>query len=359
MRNNRLIVAAAGSGKTTFLVEEALNIKDDNVLMTTFTEANEAEIRKKITEKNKFIPSNITVQTWFSTLLQHGARPYQGGLFDHDIKGMNLVSSRSAPYSKESETKKHYFDGEQKIYSDKISKFVLKCNDASNGKVLSRLSRIYKYLFIDEVQDLSGYDLDFLRLIFDSSINTLLVGDPRQATYSTSNSARNSQYARDKILDFFEGISNIEIDDQLLRINYRSIPAICDLSNKLFSQHPQTQSGNKRSMCHDGVFLVRQKDVNCYLSQYKPTQLRDRKDVKVKDFAPVMNFGESKGLSFERVLVYPTGPIKKWLKDNDSDLRPTSRSKLYVAITRAEHSVAFVYNYKNDEDIEGCEKYAF
>ena len=67
--------------------------------MTTFTEANEAEIRKKIVEKNKFIPSNITVQTWFSTLLQHGIRPYQGCLFDHDIKGMNLVSGRSAPYA--------------------------------------------------------------------------------------------------------------------------------------------------------------------------------------------------------------------------------------------------------------------
>ena len=47
MKNNRLIVAAAGSGKTTFLVEEALKIKDKNVLMTTFTEANEAEIKKK------------------------------------------------------------------------------------------------------------------------------------------------------------------------------------------------------------------------------------------------------------------------------------------------------------------------
>ncbi len=359
MKNNRLIVAAAGSGKTTLLVEEALKIKDKNVLMTTFTEANEAEIRKKITEKNKFMPGNITVQTWFSTLLQHGARPYQGGLFDHDIKGMNLVNSRSAPYSKESDIKKHYFDGRQKIYSDKISKFLLKCNKASDGKVLDRLSRIYHYLFIDEVQDLSGYDLDFLRLLFDSNINTLLVGDLRQATYSTSNSARNNQYARDKILDFFEDISNIEVDDQLLRINYRSIPAICDLSNKLFYQRPQTQSGNKRSTNHDGVFLVRQKDVDCYLSRYRPMQLRNREDVEVKDYAPVMNFGESKGLSFERVLIYPTIPIKKWLKDNSSDLAPTSRSKLYVAITRAEQSVAFVYDYEDNEDVDGCEKYSF
>jgi len=46
MPKNRLIIAAAGSGKTTFLVEEALQKpKNDSVLITTYTEANEAEIR--------------------------------------------------------------------------------------------------------------------------------------------------------------------------------------------------------------------------------------------------------------------------------------------------------------------------
>ena len=359
MKNNRLIVAAAGSGKTTFLVEEALKIKDENVLMTTFTKANEAEIRKKIIQKNKFIPSNVTVQTWFSTLLQHGIKPYQGCLFDHDIKGMNLVSGRSAKRTRGSDIEKHYFDKQRKIYSDKISKFLLECNKASDGKVLGRLSRIYRHLFIDEVQDLSGYDLDFLQLIFDSSINTLLVGDPRQGTYSTSNSAKNKKYAKSGIVDFFEHISNIRIDDKVLRTNYRSIPEICDLSDKLFPQHPQTQSRNKHSTGHDGVFLVRERDIGSYIPLYNPMQLRDSRRNAIKNDAQVMNFGESKGLSFERVLIYPTGPIKKWLKDNDSDLRPTSRSKLYVAITRAEYSVAFVYNYKDDEDIDGCEKYTF
>lgn len=46
--SNKLIIAAAGSGKTTYLVKEALELKDSRVLITTYTEANEAEIRKKI-----------------------------------------------------------------------------------------------------------------------------------------------------------------------------------------------------------------------------------------------------------------------------------------------------------------------
>jgi DNA helicase II / ATP-dependent DNA helicase PcrA len=70
-----------------------------------------------------------------------------------------------------------------------------------------------------------------------------------------------------------------------------------------------------------------------------------------------MNFGMSKGLSFDRVLIYPTVPIIKWLKNCSSDLAATSRSKLYVAITRARHSVAFVYDFKDSEQIAGMSKF--
>lgn len=43
---NRLIIAAAGSGKTTYLVKHAMQ-QLDSVLITTYTIANELEIRKK------------------------------------------------------------------------------------------------------------------------------------------------------------------------------------------------------------------------------------------------------------------------------------------------------------------------
>ena len=44
---NRLIIAAAGSGKTTYLVRQAMQ-QSDSVLITTYTIANELEIRKKL-----------------------------------------------------------------------------------------------------------------------------------------------------------------------------------------------------------------------------------------------------------------------------------------------------------------------
>lgn len=46
--NNKLIVAAAGSGKTTHLINKSLLIKNQRILITTYTEANKNEIIKKI-----------------------------------------------------------------------------------------------------------------------------------------------------------------------------------------------------------------------------------------------------------------------------------------------------------------------
>jgi superfamily I DNA/RNA helicase len=368
MNQNKLIVAAAGAGKTTFLVNEALKIKEERVLITTYTQANEAEIRKKIIEVNQCIPPNIIVQTWFSFLLQHGVRPFQGGFFEKEITGLILVNNQSGLkyyfkgkpiyFSEENEFERHYFTKDTKIYSDKISKFVFRCNSNSAGAVIERLCKIYSHIFIDEVQDLAGYDLELLKLLFKASSNTLLVGDPRQGTYSTNSSAKNKQFKKAAIINFFEEDSlGIETDTTSLTTNYRCNELICNLSNKLFTDLPPTTSGNNVITTHDGVFLVRETDIDEYLKTYSPVQLRENVKTEVNANNRVMNFGESKGLSFDRVLIYPTNPILKWLADNESELAPTSRSKLYVALTRARHSVAIICNYADTLVIDGIQKW--
>lgn len=368
MNQNKLIVAAAGAGKTTFLVNEALTIKDERVLITTYTQANETEIRKKIIEVNQCIPPNIIVQSWFSFLLQHGVRPFQGGLFEKEITGLILVNSQSGLkyysrgkpiyFSEESEFERHYFSKETKIYSDKISKFVFKCNANSGGAVIERLCKIYSYIFIDEVQDLAGYDLELLKLLFKASSNILLVGDPRQGTYSTNSSAKYKKFKKSAIINFFEDDSlGIEKDTTSLTINYRCNESICNLSNKLFTDLPPTTSGNTTTTTHDGVFLVKEVDVDEYLKTYLPVQLRENVKTAVNSNYRAMNFGESKGLSFDRVLIYPTSPILKWLGDTTSALAPTSRSKLYVALTRARFSVGIICNYSETSRIDGIDKW--
>ena len=65
MDKNRFLIAAAGAGKTTMIVKEAL-LKHEGVLLLTFTEINRDEIAKKVIEERGYIPSNLTIMTWFS-----------------------------------------------------------------------------------------------------------------------------------------------------------------------------------------------------------------------------------------------------------------------------------------------------
>lgn len=364
---NKLIIAAAGSGKTTTLVHDAL-AQTERVLITTFTQANEQEIKKKIIEVNGCIPEHITVQTWFAFLLKHGVRPYQGKLIDKRVKGLLLINGLSGVkytgkfgpvyYKEETEMEQHFFTKDMKIYSDKLAKFVVRSQVKSDGALINRLSNIYSQIYIDEVQDLSGYDLEILKLLFTSSTSVTLVGDPRQGTYVTNNAAKNKKFQKGKIVHFFEDKFDIETDDTSLTVNYRCNADICSLSNKLFPGYTGASSGNQTSTDHDGVFLIKEADVESYLAKYNPIQLRDNKKTIVNENYNSINYGESKGLSFDRILIYPTKPITDWLLNNQAELADTSRAKFYVALTRARYSVAIIHNFKDETNIEGITKYA-
>lgn len=358
MKTNKLIIAAAGSGKTALLINEALKIKDQTVLIATYTDANKSEIIRKIYDINKFIPPNIIIKTWYSFLLKEGVRPYQGYMFQNDINGIHLTNEISAKNFRQNDIRNHYFDDLCRIYTDKISKFILECNTLSDGKVIKRIECAYPNIFIDEVQDLAGYDLEFLLQLLKSRINTLLVCDPRQWTYSTNNSQKNKQYQGSKIINFFEKHKKIiDIDNSTFNKSYRSILKICNFSSRLYPEYSEITSGNDESTSHDGIYLVRKQDVENYISKYNPFQLRYSSKTKVDGRYGVMTFGTSKGLTFERILIYPTKDMEKWLRDTNQNLTDATRAKLYVAITRAKYSVAFVYNYKNGETIKDLINY--
>ena len=365
---NKLIIASAWSWKTTFLVEEALKEKEWKILITTYTEANEEEIRKKIIEKNKCIPSNVTVQSWFSFLLQHGVKPFQPYLYSKKINGLTLVNWQSGfrtlngkliTFSETKNFEKYYFTKDSKIYSDKLSKFVYRCNEKTEGNVINRIERIYSHIFIDEVQDLAGYDLNLLLLLFKSSINTLLVGDPRQWTYSTNHSPKNAKYRTKNIIVFLEQQKALlSINKTLLNVNYRCNQKICDISDQLFPNLPRAISGNKIVDSHSWIFFIKKKDINRYLWEFCPMQLRNDKSVKIDNDYPVMTYWSVKWLSFDRVLIYPTKPILEWIRHN-KPLADISCAKLYVALTRARHSVAIVYDFNDNDHFEHISKFNF
>lgn len=64
-----------------------------------------------------------------------------------------------------------------------------------------------------------------------------------------------------------------------------------------------------------------------------------------------LNYGASKGMTFERTLIYPHGKLKKYLSTGDLNDAGKELAKLYVAISRAKQSVVFVLPDKVKEAI--------
>lgn len=342
---NRVIIACAGSGKTTRLVNEALVNRERRIAIITYTTNNTREIIKRFGELNSGVPKHVDVVTWFGFLLRECARPYQRSKYaDKRIESLLFVNQQSARYIAEDDTARHYFANGDLIYSDKIAKFVVECEERSSQSVSARLGQIYTDVFIDEFQDLAGWDLEVVRLLLESGIRVTLVGDPRQHIYSTNSSSKNKQHLGSGIVKLLQkweknGLCTLEPMSGTWRCN----SAICRFVNALWPGMAPMTSLRTDTTDHDGVFLVAESSLEDYIQRYRPQVLRYNKSAETYG-CEALNFGLAKGLEFERVLIVPTGPIRKYLQTGELAHVEASRDKLHVAVTRARHSVAFVHD---------------
>jgi DNA helicase-2/ATP-dependent DNA helicase PcrA len=77
------------------------------------------------------------------------------------------------------------------------------------------------------------------------------------------------------------------------------------------------------------------------MTMYQPVCLRQTVKTATPADIEARNFGVSKGLTHERVLIYTTNPMRKFLTKGTL-LADKSACGLYVGVTRAVFSVAFV-----------------
>ena len=193
--SNRVVIACAGSGKTTSLVKEALSCADGTSAIVTYTNNNTAEIKAKFRKQHGGGPKRVDVMSWFTILLRECVRPYQRSVYrKRRVNSINFVQGRSTKGVSQSNPEAFYFRNGDAIHSDKISRFTVECERNSCGLVTRRLSGIYDQLFIDEFQDLCGWDLNLLECFLRSAIRIRIVGDPRQCTYTTNKGHKNKPY---------------------------------------------------------------------------------------------------------------------------------------------------------------------
>lgn len=94
--------------------------------------------------------------------------------------------------------------------------------------------------------------------------------------------------------------------------------------------------------------LIKASDRDAYLEKFKAVQLRYNRNSKhYNTNYPVYNFGESKGLTFDTVLIYPTKDIITWIQDHSHPLELTTQARFYVALTRAKYSVGIFWKEAN------------
>lgn len=214
-------------------------------------------------------------------------------------------------------------------------------------------------MFIDELQDYAGWDLEIIRLLFESQLQVMCVGDYKQATYRTNNAQKNSQYRDDKIRDYFvmlerKHLCSVSYANTTRRFNQE----ICDFINTIYTDEdtmisPEPTMEQESQPDNTGVYLVDLKYLNEYCDHYHPVILRYDKNVKIsfQHECNVFNYGGAKGATYERTVIIPVGTTIPFIKEQKHISSDQTRSKFYVACTRAKHSVVIAMDKPKENDV--------
>lgn len=341
---NQLTLAVAGSRKTQSIVDACAQ-GDPTVrrLALTFTQTGQLELEDRL--RAACAPESVPeVMGWFAFLIRHCIRPYLPlHLPDIRLNGLNFDGAPGR-YATGAD---RFLDRDGRAYRLHLSKLAYDVVQASAGAVIDRISNIYDEIYIDEVQDLTGCDLHIVKHLMDAaSLRILMVGDVRQSVYDTNPQDPNlRQFRAVNMLKWFEahratGLLEVTHNNETWRANQ----AIADFSDTVFpAEFTFTSTKSRQSITtgHDGVFVISGPAAGTYIGIYDPQLLRASVATAVDTDRAILNFGKVKGQTFGRVLIYPTRTILKFLT-NGTELAPQSACGLYVAVTRAKHSVTFV-----------------
>lgn len=148
----------------------------------TFTQRNQHELNERLfTYAGQ--QTNIEVMGWYTLLLRHFAKPFLPFAFP-GRKVLGFDYEGFPPRFSKGWTR--FFNRSGAVYASELSRLAHDLIDLSEGALLFRLQSLYDEILVDEVQDLSGWDWDILKRLFDSPIDIRMVGDVRQSVLSTS-----------------------------------------------------------------------------------------------------------------------------------------------------------------------------
>ena len=350
---NLAILAPAGGRKTQIIIDMCADVAvpRKRAVITFTTSAQKTLIDRLLaSDARSQMP---TVMGWYTFLLDHIVRPYAAPsvtkLHGSRVKGLAWVDG-TLPRNLSGVD--FYLNSAGDAYSERLGLLAAKTLKADGEAVIDRLERIFDEIYIDEVQDLRGNDLDVLDALIRSKIRVVLVGDVRQRLLSTSKSSRrHGEYDGLGLNNWFREMAEKELLNlQTIEETWRCCPEVIQFADQMFTSGRFLPTKSKVAVpdgMHHGVWLLEEPYIDEYVRRFHPACYRDSVRTKLVGTDSATNFGLCKGATEDHVLIFPTGPMKKFWKDRTNNLAEKSRMNAYVAITRARWSVAiYVDNAK-------------
>lgn len=337
--DKRVIFAVAGSGKTTYIIDSLSHNKRS--LIVTYTIGNYNNLCEKILKKFDGIwPENICVMKYFTFLYRFCYKPF----LSDKVKAKGIFYERNPNNRLRKTNRAYYITPAGYIYSNRLALLIEE--SGVTEKVKNRLEKYFDEFIVDEVQDIAGRDFSFLEQLMTTNINMLFVGDFYQHTYDTSRDGSTNK-------SLFDNFSKYEArftrqgfmsDRTSLVKSWRCSPSICDFITKNLkieiSSNQTLESGDETS---DVVFVSEQSQIDNILDNPNIVKLHYRGSSKFG--AGHKNWGETKGEDHycDVCVLLNKTTAAKYAAQKLHELQPSTKNKLYVAITRA-HGKVYLIN---------------
>lgn len=328
--DKKLILAVAGSGKTTHLIKNISS--NQRTLIVTYTKANHDNLRKQLIQHFGYYPKFIQLFTYYTFIHWFCYKPY---LYSkHKTKGINY---RTLP-NRFARGIERFVDKYGRLYHHRIAKFL----DDENLYLLinNRIEKYFDVFMIDEIQDFAGHDFNFIKNVSKANINFLFVGDFYQHTYDTSRDGNVNKNLHSDIEAYKNKFRELglSIDESTLSNSYRCSPSIC----KYISEKIGIEIGSFKSedtiieFNEDDSFVEQLASDNNIIKLFY--QNRSKYDCNSK------NWGECKGENHYTDVCVVLNPktLKHYKNDNLLELPEKTKNKLYVAVSRANRNLYLI-----------------
>ena len=381
-----------------YLTEEKL-VFPSNILVLTFSKAAAGEMKERYVKAYGRSTERLTFGTFHSVFLsillkagryrftavaekqdriravqKAALRKYKKPVFSADMSavvcdeisrvknGMGTTLPEAAALLKEYDevlSEQNMIDYDDML----LTAFRLLCDDRD---LLNEVRNTYRYILVDEFQDINRVQYDLIRLISAPKYNVFCVGDDDQSIYGF----RGSEPAYMK--RFPHDFKNCRIIR--LEINYRSSEEIVRISSRLITHNKNRYEKHLKSFSGKGGIPVVAKlrdpsaEASYIQERAKPVlaekktvavlvrtnraleEIRDLMDEGIRKHISFHTFHSAKGLEFDAVFV--AGMNEELIPGQNagsSAALEEERRTFYVALTRARKCLYILYtaNYRD------------